>query len=253
MRYCFEASRSKSIEIDMKRYFLFSVLLSAIVVAGHRTAAQSPERPLPILQIWEAGPLPDNCTADRYIDTVFTFDGKRYEQLVTIVHKNILSFKDIQREQAPQTSDVPAVFMRLGSFRADTSYHSAQAVRKHELKGLQIFPSEEFESLRKYDPFNVLVILDSPDDSMRVYKPGEDMVPRSEETVSLAELQAAKAPQTRNRPCIFQYDDTLIGEDFDRYRVPRERAIAVRVIPSESFKELKNTGIEFYILNVTAF
>lgn len=253
MRYCFEASRSKSIEIDMKRYFLFSVLLSAIVVAGHRTAAQSPERPLPILQIWEAGPLPDNCTADRCIDTVFTFDGKRYEQLVTIVHKNILSFKDIQREQAPQTSDVPAVFMRLGSFRADTSYHSAQAVRKHELKGLQIFPSEEFESLRKYDPFNVLVILDSPDDSMRVYKPGEDMVPRSEETVSLAELQAAKAPQTRNRPCIFQYDDTLIGEDFDRYRVPRERAIAVRVIPSESFKELKNTGIEFYILNVTAF
>lgn len=253
MRYCFEASRSKSIEIDMKRYFLFSVLLSAIVVAGHRTAAQSPERPLPILQIWEAGPLPDNCTADRCIDTVFTFDGKRYEQLVTIVHKNILSFKDIQREQAPQTSDVPAVFMRLGSFRADTSYHSVQAVRKHELKGLQIFPSEEFESLRKYDPFNVLVILDSPDDSMRVYKPGEDMVPRSEETVSLAELQAAKAPQTRNRPCIFQYDDTLIGEDFDRYRVPRERAIAVRVIPSESFKELKNTGIEFYILNVTAF
>ncbi len=88
---------------------------------------------------------------------------------------------------------------------------------------------------------------------MRVYKPGEDMAPRSEETVSLAELQEEKAPQTRNRPCIFQYDGTLVGEDFDRYRVPRNRAVAVRVIPSESFEELKNTGIEFYILEVTPF
>ncbi len=237
----------------MKRYFLSAILLPILFVGSLRSAAQSPERPLPILQIWEAGPLPDGYTSARCVDTVFTFDGKQYKRYETVVRKDILSFKDIQRELAPQTSDVPAVFMRLGSFRADTPHHPSHAVRKHELKGLQVFPSEKFESLRKCAPFNVLVILDSPDDSMRVYKPGVNMTSRNEETVSLAELQEEKAPQTRNRPYIFQYDDMLIGEDFDRYRVPRNRAVAVRVISSESFHELKNTGIEFYILDVVPF
>jgi len=233
----------------MKRYILLSIFLPVFVVGSHRSAAQSSQKPLPILQIWEAGSLPDDYTSARCVDTVFSFDGKRYDRYEVIVRKDILSFKDIQKELAPQTSDVPAVFMRGGSFRADTSYHPSHAVRKHELKGLQVFPSEAFESLRKCGPFNILVVLDSPDDSMRVYKPEKDIVPRSEETVSLAELQKEKAPQTRNRPCIFQYDDTLIGEDFDRYRVPRNRTKSVRIIPSKSFRELRDT--EFYVVEIS--
>lgn len=231
------------------------ILLASLTVSMHRLSVQpdAPSSPSD-LRIWQGGMLPDGYVSGPIVDTTFMFDGKRYGGFEIIRKKDFSSFREVRKELAPSASDTPSVFMRGGIFRQDTAYVPyLHDFARPFVKGIQIFSSKELKSLRKCPPFELSVLIERPGDSVRLYRPGESTLPRNEETISLAELQKEKAPETKSRPCIFQYENTLIGEGFDRYRVPKDRAVAVQIIPSESFRELKDTGTEFYILHVTPF
>lgn len=239
----------------MSRLLSF-IFLASLMASAHRLSAQPDAPSFPSgLRIWQGGLLPDGYVSGPVADTTFMFDGKRYGGFEIIRKKDLSSFREIRKELAPSTSDsIPSVFMRGGIFRQDTAYVPyLHDFARPFVEGIQIFSSKELKSLRKCPPFELSVFIERPGDSVRLYRPGERTLPRSEETISLAELQKEKAPETKNRPCIFQYENTLVGEGFDRYRVPKDRAVAVRIIPSESFRELKDTGTEFYVLHVTPF
>ncbi len=239
----------------MSRLLSF-ILLALLIVSTHCLSAQPDVPSSPSgLRVWQGGLLPDGyVSGPRRRHDTFTFDGKRYGGFEIIRKKDFSSFREVRKELAPRASDAPSVFMRGGIFRQDTAYVPyLHDFARPFVEGIQIFSSKELKSLRKCPPFELSIRIERPGDSVRLYRPGEKTLPRSEETISLAELQKEKAPETKDRPCIFQYENTLIGEGFDRYRVPRDRAVAVQIIPSESFRELKDTGTEFYILHVTPF
>ncbi len=238
----------------MSRLLSF-ILLASLMASTHCLSAQPDVPSSPSgLRVWQGGLLPDGYVSGPVADTTFTFDGKRYGGFEIIRKKDFSSFREVRRELVPSASDTPSVFMRGGIFRQDTAYVPyLHDFARPFIEGIQIFSSKELKSLRKCPPFELSIFIERPGDSVRLFRPRERTLPRSEETISLAELQREKAPGTKNRPCIFQYEKTLIGEGFDRYRVPKNRAVAVQIIPSESFRELKNTETEFYILYVTPF
>lgn len=207
-----------------------------------------------VLRIWE-GPYPKEYNSGGTFRTEpFEVAGRRYGGYEIMRRSDILIPKDIQKRMAPQTMEEPAVFLKYGVCLTDTLHDCFFGPRDWDT--IQVFSSREFGSLADMPvPFNFIdiAILDEWSYSLCVYKPGSELMKKSKETITLAELQKKLAPETRDRPCIFFYDVNLIGDDFDKYRVPKARAVYIDVIPSEYFRELKGTGDEFYLLDILPF
>lgn len=237
----------------MKKYLFLCLLL----LIGSGLWAQNEDRTY-LLIIWDGPPPHDSvCKDDKTVYTEpFYFEGERYGGYIKRRRADILTLEMFQKELAPQTIGKPAVFIYQSAFRLDTD--PTLYLRKYESKEAQVIPSRAFRSLADLPvPFNFINIVTFTEgewvDTLSVYKPGSELMKKSKETITLTEVQKKLAPETRDRPCIFFYDGNLIGEDFDKYRVPKFDAQYIKVIPSEKIRGLKETGDKFYVLDLLPF
>ena len=230
----------------MKKYLFLCLLL----LIGSGLWAQNEDRTY-LLIIWDGPPPHDSvCKDDKTVYTEpFYFEGERYGGYIKRRRADVSTLEMIQENMAPQTIGKPAVFIYNSTFKLDTM--PDVCIWNNDIREAQVIPSCEFKSLADLPvPFNIINIVSSGEwvDTLSVYKPGSELMKKSKETITLAEVQKKLAPETRDRPCIFFNEGNLIGEDFDKYRVPKFDAQYIKVIPSEKIRGLKETGDKFYVL-----